>query len=336
MPKSSMRYFFLLLAVFFVYASSCQDVHYTQFYNAAITVNPALSGHFEGDQRMAVNYRRQWFSIPVPYETITMAYDAKGKVNKQSFGFGGYLNYDQAGDANLSWLQLGFNGAYHLQLSPGSTIGIGVNARLGQRALDPARLYFDDQYVDNFYDPNQPTQESIGTTTSGFGSLGAGYFYQFQALDSRTKGMIGMGVFHLNSPAIHFIGDENVAIPMLFSNQLEGLIQAHERWDIAVNGLYQIQGPYRELLGMLGARYYLDSNPDNLMAAQLGGGYRTSDAALFYLDIFYQDWIFGFSYDFNISPLDRATNQNGGPELSLQYIIRSVKPPESFKVCPIF
>jgi len=50
----------------------------------------------------------------------------------------------------------------------------------------------------------------------------------------------------------------------------------------------------------------------------------------------YQNWQFGLSYDLNTSPFKVASQRRGGPEVSLRYVIFRVKPPEEFKLCPIF
>ena len=37
-----------------------QDLHYTQFYNAHVNINPALTGIFNGDTRLSGKFRNQW------------------------------------------------------------------------------------------------------------------------------------------------------------------------------------------------------------------------------------------------------------------------------------
>jgi len=57
--------------------SSAQDFHYSQFYNAPLHLNPALTGIFRGDIRAMGNYKSQWTDVPVDYKTVTLAVDKK-------------------------------------------------------------------------------------------------------------------------------------------------------------------------------------------------------------------------------------------------------------------
>jgi len=133
-----MRTRLLLLSILFVGICkniSAQDLHYSQFYNAPLTINPALTGIFNGDQRVSASVRDQWRSVPVPWFTATIGYDQKfyrEKSKKSFFGIGGFLNYDRQGDSNLTLtnrVALFENGAglnYRLQLNKRTKIDLGV------------------------------------------------------------------------------------------------------------------------------------------------------------------------------------------------------------------
>ena len=57
-------------------SSKAQDIHFSQFYENAILQNPALTGIFSGDYKVGFDYRSQWGSQFVPYNT-TMVFPAK-------------------------------------------------------------------------------------------------------------------------------------------------------------------------------------------------------------------------------------------------------------------
>ncbi|MEI9809611.1 MAG: type IX secretion system membrane protein PorP/SprF, partial [Bacteroidota bacterium] len=46
-----------------------------QFFASPLTLNPALTGKFDGVYRVAGNYRNQWPSISNAYTTATVSYD---------------------------------------------------------------------------------------------------------------------------------------------------------------------------------------------------------------------------------------------------------------------
>ena len=302
-------------------------------------LNPALSGAFDGDQRFGANYRNQWFSVPVPYETLAASYDQKlfqPWLGENWLGLGGSLLYDQAGDAGLSWLQLSLHGAFHVKLADAHALSLGLQLRAGQRALEPGQFNFGDQFTDNTFDPNAPTAEAFAATSSGFFSLGAGANWAFRPEQGRTRAWAGIGAAHLNRPSISFLGDGQIALPMLLNAHFMGVAQFAPQMDVVLNALVQVQGDYQEVLSNAGIRYHLSTEKGKELAVQLGGGYRFNDAAIVYVDVFFRNWQVGFSYDFNTSPFLAATNRNGGPELSVQYVISHVQPPKVFKACPIF
>lgn len=319
--------------------ATAQDVHFTQFHNAPQLLNPALTAAYAPDHRLAANYRTQWSSVPVPYETLSADYSRKWALpfeDGQHLGLGGHFLYDQAGDGQLTWLQIALRAALHWPLEDGHQISAGLQARVGQRTLQPGAFQFGDQFVDNFFDPQNATAENLNGLTSGFASLGAGVNWYYQDRYSRTQLWAGIGSDHLNRPVITFLENDEVSVPIRLNMHAMGLIEANDLWDISVRLLAQNQGSYREFVGLAGARYHFTDWVDFPLSVQLSGGYRWSDAAVAMLEVYYEQWQLGLSYDINTSPFQNATNRRGGLELSLAYFITDVKPPKGFKACPIF
>ena len=52
-----------------------QDIHFSQFFQAPLKVNPGLTGVFNGDQRAFFHYRDQWKGF-APYKTYSLSLDA--------------------------------------------------------------------------------------------------------------------------------------------------------------------------------------------------------------------------------------------------------------------
>src|ERR1043165_10315821 len=66
----------LLLSTFFVTVSIAQDPNFSQFFASPLTLNPALTGKFNGVLRVAGNYRNQWPAVNNAYITSTVSVDA--------------------------------------------------------------------------------------------------------------------------------------------------------------------------------------------------------------------------------------------------------------------
>ena len=60
----------VLILTMSVLSTAAQDIHFSQYYSAPLTINPALTGGFAGDYRAGVNYRTQWGSVTVPTERL--------------------------------------------------------------------------------------------------------------------------------------------------------------------------------------------------------------------------------------------------------------------------
>ena len=118
--------------------------------------------------------------------------------------------------------------------------------------------------------------------------------------------------------------------------------QIGEKFDLVVNLMGNWQRPYTEYLGMGGLRFHVDQRPTRELAVQLGLGYRwndgfsVNDAIIPGAEVHYKSWIFGLTYDINISKFDIATNNLGGPELSVIYILRKVPKVEFCPTCPTY
>ena len=52
-----------------------QDHIYSQFYNAPIYLNPALTGQFEGDIRFNALYRNQWTGLASDFSYMSASAD---------------------------------------------------------------------------------------------------------------------------------------------------------------------------------------------------------------------------------------------------------------------
>ncbi|RZL32589.1 MAG: type IX secretion system membrane protein PorP/SprF, partial [Pedobacter sp.] len=88
--------------------------------------------------------------------------------------------------------------------------------------------------------------------------------------------------------------------------------------DITPNFIYIKQGDAQEIAAGAYAQMMLSPESDLLV----GSNYRVDDAAIAFLGIHHKSMVFGVSYDFNTSSLNRATGSRGGLELSVSFTSR--------------
>ncbi len=332
-----------MMAVLWGPRLSAQDFVYSQYYHSPLRMSPGLTGIFAGDLRVAALYRNQWTSVPVDYNTFSVTADQRfiGDYTRTGFWAAGLgINYDQAGDSRLGWADVNLNVSYSKVITPNTFLTIGGQAALVQRRIDLPDLRFDEQYDDGrgTYNPNLPHGETFARTSNWFGDMGAGINLRIQAerhdavvdrLDKRSKLDIGIGVFHLNKPNQSFLDDSEVLLPVRISPYFMGVLQLGQSLDLTASYTYQRQTVYEQWAGALGLRAYFNRDLGRQISVELGAGYRFDlggDAWYPHIEVQYNRWYAGLSYDINVSDFNVATNGRGGPELFVRYILAKIHP----------
>lgn len=347
---------FLLVALLLPMLSGtnhAQDFHYSQFYNAPLHLNPALTGIFRGDIRAMGNYKSQWTDVPVDYKTVTLAIDKKflKVINKDGFFSGGAaFNYDRAGDSKLTWANLDLNLSYTKVFSPKIILSVGGKAALIQRSFDQGNLRYDNNFDVTRGDVNLglPSGEAFDTDGHIFPDFGVGVNLRLQSKqtselvfrnDRRTKMDLGVALHHIFAPDQAFYDDAKVPLERRLSPYITGTLQVLPIVDAVAGITYQNQGSfYDELVMMLGGRVWLKNTLNKQISLMAGMGLRRDaiqDAYWPTFELSYNNLEVGLNYDFNTSQFDIATENRGGMELSVRYIIHKVRPLPEFKVCPL-
>lgn len=340
----------LLLSWLIFGVLGAQDFHYSQFYHAPHHLNPALTGIFEGDGRLMGNYKSQWTDVPVDYKTFTAAYDRKflGRSDAKGFFSGGIaLNYDRAGDSKLTWGDVDLNLSYTFGLSQQFFLTVGGQAGLVSRAFDEDNLRFDNQFNGQIFDENLTSGENFANDSRLFPDFGAGINLRFQAKqtsnlvhrnDRRTKIDVGVALFHLFEPEQSFIEDTDVPLERRLSPYAMGTLQIAKPIDLVGNLTFQNQGEYEEFLAMGGVRLHLNNKLGRQFNILVGMGMRRNEIQDSWwptVELGLNNIEIALNYDLNVSRFDIATENRGGLEISLRYLIRNVRKPLSFKSCPL-
>ena len=316
-----------------------QDLHFSQFYNSPSNINPALTGVYPQDMRLVANLRSQWFSVPVPYTTFSMAYDQKlwndGRLGNNILGGGIILNYDKAGDAEMQTTQIGGLIAYTRQLSERHFLSGGFRVLVAQRRFDIAKLTFDKQFVDGTFIATANTGENFANFNYNYVDIGTGINWLFQ-ISERMKFHFGVAAMHLNQPKASFFDNPDLKQSTRWNLHLDATVQLAEKIDLMPAAIFSMQGTQQERLFGSGVRYHLDQRFAREKSIIIGTWYRMNDAAITSFGISYPTWQATVSYDFNTSDFANATNGVGSVEFSFIYTITTVKPMTDRKTCPIF
>jgi type IX secretion system PorP/SprF family membrane protein len=298
-----------------------QDPQFSQYYAAPLHLNPGFTGSTE-QQRVIVNHRVQWPSLPQAFSTYSASYELYD--NNLSSGFGVMATTDVMGSADYRTTSVGLSYSHKTRLGRGWIFSPGLNFSYGMNGLDRTKLVMRDGllYGDNIsQDP-----ELNRLANSSFIDISAGtVFYN-------EKMWFGIAGSHMNNPNISVIGEESL-LPMkvtVHGGITVPLYNGPKKLDdvhyLTPSVLYRTQGSSHQLDA--GLRYHIDpiavglwyrGIPVSREAKPEANGFQVAqkDALAFITSIMFNNFQFGYSFDFSIGASQTSTG--GAHEVSLSY-----------------
>jgi len=196
-------------------------------------------------------------------------------------------------------------------------------------------MEWDNQYDINLggFNPSLPHNETKTFNTVTYPDFGFGLLYTIKGAETNIasndgfRANIGAGLFHVNSPKLEFFESNKANLPQRLSVHGQALFGIpRTKMAFMPSFFYFNQNKMQEIYLGGAFRYMLREHSRytgfiNDAYFSLGGYYRNQDAAILYAQFELNDFVFGLSYDFNISRLRMATDGRGGMEVSLKYTI---------------
>jgi type IX secretion system PorP/SprF family membrane protein len=330
----------LLAALTFmaVYQAIAQDLHYSQFYNSPLNLNPAQTGVFNGSHRYNLSWRDQWRFVPVPWQTFSVSWDKNflPLENKNFYGLGINFNYDRQGDSRLQLAALNISGSITRELNKSNLLSLGALLGGASRGFNTKDLTWDKQWNGDVFNPNAASGEQFDLDAMIFLETGLGINYRVQK-STRTKLDVGISALHLYQPKTNFYKTESKRLPTHFILNLQGSVKLANQIDLLAHGMHQIQAKYQEtLLGGL-LRIYVSQKRGKEITFDAGIGHRTSGSWYPTVALGFGNWYVSGSYDIDRTRFNQVLSSNrGGPEIHLRYIHKNVRPLGARKVCPIY
>ncbi len=329
------KIFILFIACFSQLGALCQDIHFSQFFEAPLWRNPSLAGIFTGDVRVQAVYRDQWNSVTNAYRTGSVNAEYKmpvGKVN-DFITMGMQILYDRAG--TIGWTSTHALPAlnYHKSLSAENNryLSLGFMGGIVQRRFDPSKMTTNSQY------DNGGLGENLTNTKYSYpdGSVGMSYNSNLN-FNPENNFYIGAAYHHFNRPNNSFYRNANIELQpkWVFSGGLRFGVSDYAYMTVQAD--YSRQGGFTETLA--GAMYglKLGEDPDKpAYTIHAGGFLRWNDALIPVLKLDYNPFSVALSYDVNISKLKPSSYGQGGFELSVSYT-GFLQRNEGYLLCPKF
>jgi type IX secretion system PorP/SprF family membrane protein len=298
-----------------------QDLHFSQYFNAPLLVNPANTGFApDVDYRVGLNYRNQWSTLLAnPYKTMSVWGDAQlfnNRFENGWVGIGGALLRDVAGSGNLTATRAFGSVAYHQLLGFSSLISTGFNIGWINKRIDVSKLTFDNQWNGKFFDVGIPSGENFSYSQVGYFDLQAGINYAYFPNENMYLNA-GFSAAHLNRPRESFFatGVSDTRVDPRLTLFLNGAFKLNDQWIVNPNVYISRMGTAMETVLGVNANYNLSGDGD----MQLIGGiyYRSKDATIPMIGFQIKDFKLTVNYDATMSSLSSYNQTRGAYELSL-------------------
>ncbi len=321
----------ILIALFIVAFSAsanAQDPHFSQFFASPLTLNPAFTGKFDGQWRLAVNHRDQWPSIPKAYVTTSGSFDFG--IMKDKLPAGDVFGIGIAGLSDASandQLKLNYGSvsvSYHKALDEDgyNTIGAGFQGTYSSLSLDEGKLTFEDMLRANGFTGARTDFLTNGNSQNYF-DVNAGILFSGSS-NGDNNYYAGVSVYHVNRPKVGF-KDQNYFLANRLTVHGGGSLPVADALTLNASIIHQVQAKASETT--LGGALAYNLNGDEVTPSSIfvGSWIRLNDALIPYIGLEVGGLRIGASYDVNISSLKTATASRGGSEFSLIYIKRKAE-----------
>lgn len=322
------------LAAFFLCVFSyiqAQDFHLSLYDAAPLFLNPAMTGLIDTRMRAHLHFRNQWNALAYkPFTTTLVSFD----VPKGKWGFGGQISNMRAGAGNLNILQVVGSTAYSVPVDKDKYHNLSLGLQLGftQKRIEYQVLTFESQWTTSgggTFDKSTASGENFTGETQFQETVNFGALYYYGKQQTRLNPFVGFTAFNLTRPKESFLGSDN-RLPIRYYLHTGVRINVNEIFYLIPKLLLYYQAKVFQQTISLDAGYYFKGEKFYALA---GYTFRTNDAAVIYLGLKKENWIFKMGYDFNVSTLRGTTKSRGAYELTLTWLGKKAKNTE-IKNCP--
>lgn len=305
-----------------------QGMHFSQYYNAPMLLNPANTALMsDKDFRVGLNYRDQWGQVPAPFKTFSAFADFQVLRNDDYtnwLGMGIALFNDRAGNGDLSLTKVEGFIAYHISLSEVSMLSGGISAGYAQRSLNFNKLTFGMQWDGFKFDIARLNGERDGIIKTNFVDIGAGLNYAFFP-NELIYVKVGAGIAHVNQPVESFYSTSSSQdvdankLGMRPTGNIDVRLRMRETFTLNPSIYYTYTKNASELIaGSLGM-FYLGGAKETPTQFIVGGFYRLNESVIGAIGLEWAGVKTMLSYDVTVSSFAPDNGSKGGLELSLIY-----------------
>jgi type IX secretion system PorP/SprF family membrane protein len=329
--KNSILYILLFIVCWGKFYAQT-DAQISLVNESPIFINPAQTGDMDGSIRAGINYRNQWNSVDIPFETSILYADFKISpkfLNKTPLGIGVMYFNDRIGEGFWSNnnLTLSVSKPYYIGINKILTTGLYLayqqqNVNLSNLTMESSFNYLNLQFGNG--------NNWFGNSKKSLLDFGLGTQYQ-QIVNKKFFLKSGIGLFHILQPdnSLDNLSSQKLQYKLNFHHL--AVYQYSKNINIVPSIFYAKQGNANSFLIGSEIIYALGRRVVEKIDLRLGMYYRYKDAMIYTLGINHDNFTFIFSYDFTTSGLSNFNNRRGGFEMTISYVNRMFKGGKDFK-----
>lgn len=259
-----MRNYLLFCLMMIAGLTKGQDPKFTQYFASPLTLNPALTGYFDGNYRLAVNTRRQWANLGDPYNT----YSASGELKLQDeyyyngiFALGlGALFEESFGKLNKSYTyNAGFSYYRFLDADHKFRFGLAPQLAYVAKRLDAGRLTVASQYQNGEFNTALPN--GLDQQSESISYLDVNMGVNFGMALEHVSANLGYAVYHLARPKDAFLMGNKEKLPYRHTFNAGFRYESNDLLSLNFSSHYSLQAGSTDLINgaVLGFKPHLES-----------------------------------------------------------------------------
>lgn len=318
-----MRLCLFLVLLIFISKLQAQDPHFSQFFASPLTLNPAFTGKFNGNLRVAGNYRNQWPTINRAYTTTTFSVDMpimQNRIDQNDVWGVGAMGYsDQSANSAVKFNYLTLSTAFHKGLDEDGyhQIGAAFQGTYADMLINVSKLQFEDQLTTSGFTGVTSEVFDNSTLENKYFDLNAGILYSgSSSFDNNFY--VGVSMYHINRPKHEFTGAYFLLNPRT-TIHAGGYFRVGENNTLHLSGLHSSHAKQHETIIGGTFEFPVGGEQERPTSFYAGSWLRLNDAVIPYVGLEFGDFRLGATYDVTISSLKAAAQSRGGMEISLIY-----------------
>lgn len=335
----------LFTAVCLVFGSlalSAQDLHFTLYDYAPLSINPANAGNYEGSYRIGGIYRDQWSAVSSgtnAFRTPMIYIDAPlVSVGKKGHWIGAGLNVqlDESGTldqkTNTYMLAASFN--YVIDRRKQTVLSLGVQGGRRERSIEVGQARPEDWYTSGTMTTDDDLLMSQGANddpnASGF-LINSGISLKTN-INKKTSFHIGAAALNINRPnqslgqADSDSKNDEFRLPFRINFHTGLSSQLNKKWTLNPTLLVSTIRNQNEVNLQVWADYLF--NKEKEIDLRFGLGHRLGRDLQPLLGVNYGALRAAVGYDIRLGGLSDALNARGGVEIAVSYTGLIFKKPD--------